>query len=557
MISLIAVLFLICSSCEEEATLKPKTYPLLLTLPVSELDSTGVTLNARIDAASNTPIEDYGFLLWNGQDSIQFSLIDSVEPNEFQMRISIDLINNRTYLARGYIKTPQNLILANTVTFVSKGSALPVIKDFSPKKGIDSTKITLTGNYFSHNPENIEVFLRDVRCNLLEANPDTLIFVTPLMEYSGDAEIKIRVHSEMVTAQIPFRIIGPEINTIDPLSGRGGTYVTITGNNFKAHDELVEVYFADHKAHIIDQSNEELFVVTPPVSFFEKQNLPVRIKNDLKSAEYNSLFLVNETWEELTPPMFRWLADYKAFSYNNKGYFLANDSKKLHEYNPDTDSWQVIEENLFPGQRNDFSLYIVQQDKFYKFGGMIFPEVPSNEIWSYSFLTSEWYREPDLPFSFINATYFEEDGIFFLITDKGECWKCDFARNEYVQLNDFPIEFEHGFASTFKVDEENFAVTYGQTWKYNRAKDSWQFLSENPFTYQSNKITAMGFTHKNTGYVVYSNNDLYKYDSDNDRWLLISKFPAGTYLHDKHKTTFKANNQTYMALSWGLIRLKD
>lgn len=152
------ILILLCG-CGEEVN-----RPAFQTHQVSELSDQGVTFNAKLSIIGDLPVTNYGFV-WASHsqpvitDSVHFFNASPVTGN-FTVRITDDLVTDTEYYVRAFVHTSKELFYSNEVKFKSLGSATPKIADFNPKHGGSREKVIITGEHFSEDLKNVEVFVR-------------------------------------------------------------------------------------------------------------------------------------------------------------------------------------------------------------------------------------------------------------------------------------------------------------------------------------------------------------------------------------------------------------
>lgn len=125
---LFSLLLLICLgilACSKDAELMQKYYPVVVTNPVSENDSTGATFSAEILNYGTDGILDFGFVLKGIGINLTISLKDSVDLDTFEMRCTEYADIDIRFKVNAYVKTARNLILANQVVYRSAGFLQP------------------------------------------------------------------------------------------------------------------------------------------------------------------------------------------------------------------------------------------------------------------------------------------------------------------------------------------------------------------------------------------------------------------------------------------------
>lgn len=540
----------ILAGCAKEAEFTSKSYPYVITRPVTEIDPGGATYVAELVDPGKEIIRDFGFRWSDKKSEYSVSLFENEPVGNFTIRIVSDLDKDVVYSVRAYIATEQSLILGNVVSFKSQGSELPVISYFSPEEGFDGTTVTLTGKFFSQLPDNNRVYINNLKATVIFSSSDSIVFVTPQMSYSGAAQVSLSVGSKNVIASKPFTIIGPELESLSASKGHSGDYAILTGKNLIQNGSKLDVLFGELSAQIISFSETQIRVVipSPPDQLMEDVTVIPWITNGMKSDTLKEPYLIEHSWESRQKPSFRYEQHYQAFSWNGSGYILETDKNILYRYDPDWDAWIAV--SSFPGGSSYYSLYIVMGDILYKVGGTAsWGFLPVYEVWEYHFIENTWIQKNDIPFNFHFAVSYTMEQTAHIITDMGQCWKYQPETDSFTRLNDFPAVFTDDFASAFMSNGNQYVATYGNTWIYDPLNDAWNKVSDNPFQQEHYRIDAIGFAMNNTGYVLHSGDYLYKYDVAEDRWVLTSFYP-GCAGYEAYKTMFVLDDEAYAAATY-------
>jgi hypothetical protein len=364
------------------------------------------------------------------------------------------------------------------------------------------------------------------------------------MSYFGPADIKIITGTGESIASQKFNIFGPVIHSVTPIAGKSGTIINIKGEHFIKNSENFSVEFDSHEAVVLEKSDNSIELIAPALGLLNDQSFMISITNGLKSNSYGQMFVMQKSWEQREATPFEWHYSYGAFAYGNNGYILELNNKVFYEYDPISNAWNSEGFAVYPGEKTEFSQYIVIDDNVYMFGGVDYRNIKRYELWMYSFAENLWQQKSDLLFSFYMATTFRLNGYDYIITDDAQVWKCNFKNEEYIRLNDFPTSYAF-FSSSFKVDSDVYAVTLGETWKYNEDNDRWSMVSDNPFEIgRYDTPQPLGFTYNNSGYVLAAGEKLYRYDIANQRWLLTSVYPE---FPNSYKVIFVVNRVAYFA----------
>jgi len=545
----LSIMLCIISGCKD-AVMQSNDIPFLMTKQVAEINGTGATFEATLLTSGKDLITDFGFIWSTASDEYKVSLLNKSSVKDFKIRIKSDLILNQTYSCKAYIRTTNKLVYGNKVEFKSLGSFSPVILNFYPKEGFDGDTVTISGHYFSSGIKNNKVFVNNIPANITSFNDSIIVFIMPGQSFTGQAAIALEVNSNRVTSVNKFNILGPQILSVSSLSELSGRRVTFYGTNFTQNGPSLNVTFDNYYAQIFNISATSIDVIVPiaATNLLSDNNVTLKLTNGLKSVSYSSRFTIKKSWQTKSHPLtFSWVTNYEAgFTYNDKGYMLDRNYGYMYQYNPLTDMWNKFGQTAFPGTIYICSLYIPSNDNLFRVGGFDFISKPISELWVYNFTSNKWTKKNDIPFSYTRASYFKIENQFYVLTYEGQLWQCDFEKELYKRLNDFPVSFSNYFMSTFTANGNVFAVQYGKTWMYDKQNDSWIPKAANVFTEERYSTFGICFTYNNTGYELNNGTDLYKYDYINDQWILTSKFP-GVYGSISEKSFFVIGNQAYIA----------
>ena len=387
--SLIALVLF--SSCSKDEEFGKKEFPIIKTNPVSEINSTGITLSAELVNIGTDNILDYGYELYGNNDLIKVSLKDigqSIENLTF--RITTDLKAGKEYVCKAYIKTEYNLVYGNSVSFESQGSLATEILDYFPKTGPDGTTVTmLVRNLGFYKPE-VKVKVADKYAEITELKDDSIKFIIPDTHLKSPYEISL-IARETLTFTEPFTPIYPIINSFDKSEVFTGEKLIITGENFLINGDSAQFYIGS-KIPVIELSEQRAVVRITGKDYFvlgrEEVELTLNVRSGAKSSYYfDQKLKIKFPWKIL--PIIPTNSIYKkqSFSYDNKGYIYEPNSLELLEYNPTDFKWRTI--TNYPGNFDEGSLCLQMNGIFYKLGG-IANSTDNYNHWEYDFNTNIW-----------------------------------------------------------------------------------------------------------------------------------------------------------------------
>ena len=142
-------------SCIKDAEHRlQNNYPVIETLPVINIDNSGVTFSGSIKQYGKKPIVDHGFVWNKGENPTlndSYISLGALDDNKYiKTRISYNLlIPNQTYYVKAYMKTNDYVVYGEMVKFsYDLLSTHPVIE-------IDDTGVTFSGSVKQYGNEQI------------------------------------------------------------------------------------------------------------------------------------------------------------------------------------------------------------------------------------------------------------------------------------------------------------------------------------------------------------------------------------------------------------------
>jgi len=532
-------------SCNKEAEIQPKDYPYVVTKEVIDIDSTGATFSAEVLDYGTEKIIDFGFIWSNNEKEYQKSLFEEGEAlKSFTYRTSTDLDKNEIYSCKAYIRTKTYLIFGNVVSFQGLGSTSPEILEMNPNIGFDGTIITLKGEYLSTDSLENKVYVNNIEANVKRSNSDSIVFVIPQMEETGNVDIYVKTGENRISQAKVFFIKGPQINSISKTSAHSGEFLTILGDNFIQNGERIEVFFGSLKATIIDTSEARLEVIVPHPTcdkLLIDDTQKIQLINGLKAAEFGQEFTIKKSWsrKQALYESFNIYWDNSSFSYQGNGYIFECNSGDLYQYNPTSDSWGIY--SSFPGTRREGSLLVSINDKLLKIGG----EFDWPEFWEFDFTTQTWNQKNYLPLSFKWAAYFVLNSEVYIINQDWQVWKYNLISENFERMNDLPETSKSGYVRAFSNGQDCYVLSNERTWKYDHSNDSWQKKASSPSA-GDNLGDYQSFVLNGTGYIFFRDY-LYKYYALQDKWVLVSIYPGVSYGHSPTRVAFIIGDKVYIA----------
>ncbi len=433
------------------------------------------------------------------------------------------------------------------------GSEPPAVESIIPSTGFDGTEVRISGKYFGSDKSKRRVYVNDREVDIIDSGDDYVSFAIPSSPFIGEATIRVIAGENETSTK--FTILGPEIESISPLTGYSGDYIVISGKYLIENEGGTRIHFGDRIAPVLQMSlganhQTSLTVPVPPGNtLFSEILSTIKLQDGEKIVQYGNTFLTKASWISRAPEQFEWAYEHNGFSYNGKGYIMDVNTMDFHEYNPLTDKWTVIEPVSSKPNFYYNSLLIVSGDKFYRVGGVNYSLEENDELWYFKLSDKTWVKKGKLPFMFYRAASFKLNNNIYILTGRNELWLCDFDNERYQKLNNFPAEIDMSlFAASFVVDNTAYITTLGKTWQYNIQNDSWSEKASYPFYFGLYYSCLNGFTYKGYGYI-HLGGDIYKYDSSKDFWVLASYYPDKR-LYTGRQATFTIDGRPYLLTTY-------
>lgn len=209
----------------------------------------------------------YGFIISTYEGGTSYVNYDDLFINHLKVKgpYSLDirngLVKGQTYYFNAVLNYKGNYILGEEMSFVSNGSASPVINELTPSIAHVGDTINITGEYFS---ENFKVFFEDIEAQVL-LRTDTLARAIVPFDYYRTVPFKnvsIKKSTQETTVFDAFSMYTPKVYSVDPYYAHENDTVTIKGDHFnlvKDQNRLAMDVFGNYTAlKIIESSRTEL-----------------------------------------------------------------------------------------------------------------------------------------------------------------------------------------------------------------------------------------------------------------------------------------------------------
>ncbi|WP_421762847.1 IPT/TIG domain-containing protein [Ekhidna sp.] len=268
--TLVCVFLILLVSCTEDEIGRP--YPRVITEGVSNVSEKGAVFKGRISSYGKEEISSIGFVwslksspnLNSSTDEMVYMSLDDVKGNQFQFELRSTLEPDEKYWVRAFATQGDLRIFGDTTSFISSGSfSNPVVQNFEPKSGTDSTEIIISGEGFSHKPSENLVFFNSLQASVVESNTEELKVLVPAGIETRESSLKVLVTGNEFEVDGKFIREAPEIISVSPIKSACGTAITINGSNFSTLESGNKVYFGDIPAQVVSYSSGKIIAIVP------------------------------------------------------------------------------------------------------------------------------------------------------------------------------------------------------------------------------------------------------------------------------------------------------
>lgn len=230
----------LCQSCKEE---EENIHPAIQTLEITTVSSTSALLKGNITNKGKYPVTDHGFIYGPTADlnenwGTKVTLGKDIPDNTYSTLVDrIPFLNqynnNRTLYARAYLTNDQGTVYGQVVSVLMPS---PNVQSIVPTSGKAGDRITITGQFFTTNKDELDVVFGNAHATILEVSATELVVEVPTgitnyyYNYS-QVPVTLNMAGQSLNVTSSFRVI-PSVKDFSPKEGNLGTSITISGENF-------------------------------------------------------------------------------------------------------------------------------------------------------------------------------------------------------------------------------------------------------------------------------------------------------------------------------------
>ncbi len=592
-------LFSLMAGCKKEE-IESNEYPRINTLEVTNITKEGVVFNGEIISLGNTPVVNYGFV-WSdseiiysggGKNMEKILISGNNSKGKFSKSIDFALKKDVQYTVSAIVQTDSITVFGEAVSFYSKGSIAPEVDYFEPESGQIGDTINIYGSRFSSLSSNINVLFGDQKADLIESDNDHIVVVVPPFQ-GENVNLSVVSLDDTVQATDEFKLLEIELNDFSPKEATYGDEITLTGSNFGNKSSVIEVYFGDQEADILENEDSHIKVSVPAALNNKESTIKVVVGN--QEGFFTEKF-------KLADFVLESVSDNEATSGDEITIYGENLNGEYEEYHTislggyecvvtnskATELTFTVPYDITPGEY-ELSLtlagttYIIPQkitiDSPWKQlndftgtnsdtgGGFLLNDTyfyindDDNSVWCYNVNSDVWKQKNDLEGTLYgNSTGvgLNECGLFGLgyygSLGSREMYKYNTDLDSWTQITSLPDRNYHQRVKAFGVgnDAYVFLGNYDRHfWKYKGDDDTWEQL--NSITVTGTRYASAGFLIDNVIYIIGGLNghdwnyyrDVWAYDIDSGEWTQMQSFPGEAR---NGAVAFELNGKGYFGL---------
>jgi hypothetical protein len=240
------LILLLAVGCEQPTDVV-RGYPQFASSEITSITTGGITIEATAVAGTTAIATDHGFV-WS-ESAIQ-TLADSYSlslgkptSDSFKADIRAQLLVNKKYSIRPYLKTSAGVIYGPVQQFTSLGSEGPIIESFAPKIVVPKDIITIKGIRFGAVAKNVTVSFKgefaSYKATVKTVNDTELIVEVPaFVEPKATIEILVIGNQLVTSAEQIIR----KLPTLLSIKSTGACErIEITGENLTSMGNIEDI----------------------------------------------------------------------------------------------------------------------------------------------------------------------------------------------------------------------------------------------------------------------------------------------------------------------------
>jgi hypothetical protein len=465
----------------------------------------------------------------------------------------------------GFVKITVTIGAQNVMSTTDFNMQNISISNIIPITGTFKDLVTITGENFT--PSGLSVQFGAIYATVKSVTSTAVVVEVPSTIDSIPRNIRVNSGSYAISAE-KFTLLPPEIFSISPSVIKPGEELTITGKNFNTDIFNESVSMGLSQLKIISASPTQIIAVVP--ADFIRDNFKVKLRVNGYTRFSDQLVSVNSPWLRIASPSINsyninnWtLTPIAGAGFSNNGYLCSLvDGGATYRFEGSTKTWTKLASTpagVSGYMKNARS--IACNGSLY----LIYGTVPvftsfseASETWS-SINKNIPYNEAAVTFSLNNKIYFGTNS-YSSGTANYPLYELDPLQN-YLMTSKayFPVSLGALPAACFSLNNIGYVLFPNNNfWKYDPVINTWIKLSDFPGLSRTNPVTFVLGGDAYIGAGLNSStylNDFWEYNVVTDSWTIVPNMPGGPR---RAATAFTLNGKAYVGYgNIGFVNLYD
>lgn len=535
-------------SCVSDENFSP--IPTLETVGSQVLSSGGVILKGNITNLGFDEIIEYGFELTAQSYNVNHQVELPANQGLYSLEILQGLYPGLEYNYRAYVRTESDIYRGETLSFISNGSASPVMQACLPSIAHVGDTVVLSGENFPTIINHIDLKFGNSSAQIISVTETELTFIVPRPE--GNLRgLEISSYGNQAFQNGLLDLYQPVINSVNPSSAFFGENIVIIGDHFNNNVNYTSVTIGGFDAEVISTSRNEIQVIVPEDVNYSNSQITVYAQNQYVSYNGFSLSVpefLNVPNSVYTDLNFLVTVDQ---THENKNTFLINDKV----YHPDIIDDTTLEFYIYSSQSFE------QRENVLKWV-LNDVEVVSSQTLN---ISNPFYKIKDgynnnFPFAEYDVLTINDEAVIIgdiaYTTSAKYIYKYNDVTREWE--NQSLISDDDGSSHVFGYGGASFVYSDYSNYIYGLKGNGYQqnFIQVDINTGNVTLLTpnnqsgyyGKGFSHQNKVYYTLPNsNNLWAYNIDTENWSIVSTLPYNiSENRNKHISLIVVDDYVYI-----------
>ena len=413
----------------------------------------------------------------------------------------------------------------------------PEISSIYPTDAIWLDTITIKGSYFDNKSRSNDVWIDDVKAEIVSYSHDSLEIIIPINMEITNPDITIKAQNQEIITPNAFTIPEPEL-IIDQSSVYTGDTLMIRGNYFHPSFHYSQIYFENNSKSPTLGSTKTIRKVIVPEGPYTRKKAKISIQHGQNIIESEYDLDIMNTWVCVFNERAVQYNGSGSFTYNNYGYIISrsgqilDDQQYISKFDHENYEWDRI---IIPDSLQGIKRIQQLGDKIYAYYAK-----DSLNFYEYQPQNNSWRRLSSFPGSIrVTASTFALNGqVYFGGGFNNQAYNTKYykdfyrynpANDQWDSIPDIPALYRRWYrGSTFVLNNKAYLFGGGHSsgdydmYSFDPTTDTWTKMNDLPYPVKDN----VSFSLNGKGYFangkdhIRDSNQIWEYDPDSDTWTL-------------------------------------